>query len=271
MLSILGGISVSEGSPMTINPFSWTLTSFLWVYSFVIIFVIFLSYGMRQATGNAVKANESLSIIELAFLAGGASRLGDVLIYHLVLTEVAAINQWGKISISGSKLPVKIGDSVIELDVQGSFTRQEFQEAIRPILKHIRYKLTDLGYIPNRARMIVFRLIVLPIFISLVVVGAAKLAIEPQSGYEYDIVIVVILGATLAGYTLMFQPMRTREGATIVRSYQESIHGGLNSMGSDELLLIVALSGAVVLAGTPYDAVYSTSKSWEETFNTAAH
>ena len=60
---------------------------------------------------------------------------------------------------------------------------------------------------------------------------------------------------------LATRPTRTRAGKDVLRTYQASHGRAARAPLDHELLLAVALSGAVVLSGTAYASVYAASRT----------
>jgi hypothetical protein len=59
------------------NPFDWTAGPFLALYLTIAAIVFLLGFRFRSKVGPATQATHQLSVLELAYLAGGARRLGD--------------------------------------------------------------------------------------------------------------------------------------------------------------------------------------------------
>ena len=60
---------------------------------------------------------------------------------------------------------------------------------------------------------------------------------------------------------LAMRPTRTRAGKDVLKAYQASHARASRAPLDHELLLAVALSGAVVLSGTAYASVYAASQT----------
>src|ERR1700761_3745477 len=68
---------------MTWNPFNWTAEPFLAFYFTVA--AIFFTWGffIRTRIGSAARMTHQLNVLELAYLGGGARRLGDAILLCL--------------------------------------------------------------------------------------------------------------------------------------------------------------------------------------------
>ena len=65
------------------NPLDWTAGPFLALYLSVAVIVCLLDFRFRSMIGPAAQATHQLSALELAYLAGGAPRLGDAVLLQL--------------------------------------------------------------------------------------------------------------------------------------------------------------------------------------------
>ena len=68
---------------MTGNPFDWTAGPFLGFYLAIAAVVFMLGFNFRSMLGEPAQATRELSVLELAYLAGGARRLGDAALLSL--------------------------------------------------------------------------------------------------------------------------------------------------------------------------------------------
>ena len=59
------------------NPFDWTAGPFLTLYLTIAAIIFLLGFHLRSMIGPAGRTTHQLSVLELAYLAGGARRLGD--------------------------------------------------------------------------------------------------------------------------------------------------------------------------------------------------
>ncbi len=62
---------------MISNPFNWTAGPFLTLYLSFAVIVFLLGARLRSTIGPAALASHQLNVLELAYLAGGARRVGD--------------------------------------------------------------------------------------------------------------------------------------------------------------------------------------------------
>ena len=152
---------------MTWNPFDWTAGPFLSFYMTIAIIVFVWGFSLRSAIGPAARVTHQLSVLELAYLAGGARRLGDAVLLSLTSGNGATIALKGDtITVSNqAPLAILLGRPT-RLAFQPGMTRQQFQKAITPIVEQIQRRLQELGYCPTDNQMMSFRMAVLP-FVAL--------------------------------------------------------------------------------------------------------
>ncbi len=132
---------------MTWNPFNWTAEPFLIFYAAVAAVVFLSGFGFRLVIGPPASAARQLSVLELAYLAGGARRLGDAVLLSLTSGNGATIDAKDhKITVT-SQAPLAIlrGRQSL-LQFQPGMTRQQFQTAIEPFVEQVQGRLQQLGY-----------------------------------------------------------------------------------------------------------------------------
>jgi uncharacterized protein (TIGR04222 family) len=244
------------------NPFDWTAGPFLVLYMTTAVIVFLLAFSFRSTIRPAAQATHQLSELELAYLAGGARRLGDAVLLSLMSGNGAAITPKGnKITvIDPGPLATLLGQLTL-LPVQGDMTRQQFQTAVKPIVEQVVGRLQELGYCPTEEQMTSFRVTVLP-FVGLVLLfGTIKAFVGAERHHPVGILIFLLIATVFAGIALARSPTRTRAGEDALQTYRASHDRAARAPRDHELLLALALSGAVVLSGTAYEPVYAASKT----------
>jgi uncharacterized protein (TIGR04222 family) len=247
---------------MTWNPFNWTAEPFLALYVALAAVVFLLGFGFRSVIGPAASAARQLSVLELAYLAGGARRFGDAVLLSLTSGNGATIDAKDyKITVT-SQAPLAIlrGRPSL-LRFQPGMTRQEFQTAIKPFVEQVQGRLQQLGYCPTDAQMTAFRISVLPFVALLLVFGITKVFSGVERHHPVGILISLLIVTIFAGVALATRPTRTRAGKDVLRDYQASKARAARAPLDHELLLAVALSGTVVLSGTAYGSVHAAAQT----------
>jgi len=247
---------------MTWNPFDWTAGPFLALYLTIAAIVLLRGFGMRSMIGPAAQVTHQLSVLELAYLAGGERRIGDTVLLRLTSANGATIApEDHKITVTDqTPLTALIGRPTL-LPVWPSMTRQQFQTAVKPLVERVQKRLQELGYYPTDDQMTSFRMTVLPFVVLLLVFGIIKVFVGAERHHAVGILVFLLFLTTIAGIILAKHPTRTRAGKEVLQTYQASHARASRAPLDHELLLAVALSGAVVLSGTAYASVYAASKT----------
>jgi uncharacterized protein (TIGR04222 family) len=247
---------------MTWNPFDWTAEPFLALYVAVAAIVFLWGFGVRSTIGPAASATRQLSVLEIAYLAGGARRFGDAVLLSLTSGNGATIssNDYKITVTSQTPLAVLRGRPSL-LQFQPGMTRQEFQTAVKPFLEQVQERLQQLGYCPTDEQMTAFRMSVLPFVGLLLMFGMTKAFIGAERHHPVGILVVLLFLTGLGGILLAKRPTRTRAGKDVLRDYQASKARAARAPLDHELLLAVALSGTVVLSGTAYGSVHAAAQT----------
>jgi hypothetical protein len=95
----------------------------------------------------------------------------------------------------------------------------------------------------------------------LIVFGMIKVVVGSARHHPVGFLIFLLAGTAVAGVALASRPKRTRAGDKALRSYQDAHARESRAPLEHELLLAVALSGAVVLSGTAYAPIYAASRT----------
>lgn len=244
------------------NPFDWTAVPFLTLYSTMAVTVFVLGFSYRSMIGPAARATRQLSVLELAYLAGGARRLGDAVLLSLTSGHGATISPTDyKITVTDqTPLAPLVGRPTL-LPVSPNMTRQQFQTAVKPLVERVEERLQGLGYCPTDAQMTSFRVTVLPYVALLLMFGIIKAFVGAERHHAIGILVILLVLTTVAGIILARRPTRTRAGEDVLQTYHSSHARASRAPLDHELLLAVALSGAVVLSGTAYGSVYAASQT----------
>jgi len=244
------------------NPFNWTAGPFLTLYLALAFTIFLLGFRLKSQIGPAAQMGGRLGVLELAYLAGGAARLGDAVLLRLTSAHGATIDSNGyRITVTDQSPLATLIRQPPGMQFQAGMTRQQFQTAIQPIVARIQELLEKSGYCPTREQMASFRLEVLPFVALLIVFGITKAVIGSSRHHPVEILIILIVITAFAGIVLAKAPRRTQAGTDILETYQSSNERASRAPRDNELLLALALSGPVVLTGTAHASVYSASQT----------
>jgi uncharacterized protein (TIGR04222 family) len=250
---------------MTWNPFDWTAGPFLTLYLIAGFIIFFASFRLKSAIGPSAQTVHQLSVLELAYLAGSANRVGDAVLLGLTLGNGATINPKGhKITVTDQTPLADLMDHPPPLQrVKPDINRQQFQSAVKPFVERIQRRLQDLGYYPTDEQMWSFRQSVLPVVALLFVFGLIKVFVGSERHHPVGILSFLLVITVFAGFVLAKRPARTRAGEDALRTYQADKGRAARAPLDHELLFAVALSGAVVLSGTAYASVYDAARTMD--------
>jgi uncharacterized protein (TIGR04222 family) len=246
---------------MTWNPFDWTASHFLLLYVALAIIVMAVGIRLKMSIGSVARDTRELSVLELACLAGGARRVGDAVLLGLTSGNHAIVDSKGRITVTDpTPLQALTGQPTL-LSFKPAMTRKQFQNAIPSIVDRTQLRLKKLGYVPSDVQMRTFRLTFLPIIVLLLVFGMIRLMAGVDQHHPVGFLVGLLAFTGMFGLALLDRPRRTPAGDDAVRNYQ-ALHARVARAPLDhELLVAVALSGTVVLSGTPYAQVYAASQT----------
>ena len=205
------------------NPFDWTAGPFLTLYLFLAAIVFLVGFRLKSMIGPLAHATPQLSVLELAYLAGGARRLADAVLLRLTSGNGATIDTKGqKITITDQTPLATLMSRLPVLAFYPDMTRQQFQRAVGPIVERVQGRLQQLGYYPTDEQMMSFRMTVLP-FVGLLMLfgdlqGLCRRGTSPSSrvsGFPSH-------RHRFASFVLARRPTRTRAGNDVLQAYQAS-------------------------------------------------
>ena len=247
---------------MTWNPFDWTAGPFLTLYVTLAAVVFLLGFRLRSVIGPAAHAACQLSVLELAYLSGGARRVGDAVLVGLMSGNGATVAPKGdRITVTDQAPLANLMDRPPLLPVTSTMTRPQFQTAVVPLVQRVQGRLREFGYYPSDDQMSSFRKSVLPFVVLLFAFGLVKVFVGAERHHSVGFLVVLLFCTILAGFFLAKSPARTRAGADALKAYQASRARAARAPLDHELLLAVALSGAIVLSGTAFAPVYAASRT----------
>jgi uncharacterized protein (TIGR04222 family) len=247
---------------VTWNPFDWTAGPFLTLYATLAVIVFLAGFSLRSMIGPAAHAVRQLTVLELACLAGGARRLGDAVLLSLISAKGATIAFKGdNITVTDQRPLASLMNRPPVLPVRPNMTRAQFQKAVEPLLERVQGRLQALGYYPSEEQMTSFRLTILPLIAFLLVFGTIKVVVGTERHHPVGFLIVLLVLTVVAGFFIARSPARTRAGKDALQAYQADNARASRAPLEHELLLALALSGAVVLSDTAYASVYAASKT----------
>jgi uncharacterized protein (TIGR04222 family) len=248
------------------NPFDWTAEPFLILYATLAVLFFMAAFFFRSRLGPATVRSARLRDLELAYLAGGANRLGDVALLCLTANGGATIDaKTSKINVSDQSPLAAIADHATPLAVAPDMTRAQFQKAVKPLADRTQSLLETLGFSPTDDEVAAFRMPVLLAAVCLLVFGAIKAFVGASRHHPVGLLIILlIVTGVIAVFMLASRPLRTRAGTAALETYKETYARPSRAPLDHEMMLAVALSGTVVLTGTAYARVHAAAQTMRD-------
>ena len=110
------------------------------------------------------------------------------------------------------------------------------------------------------SRPILFRDVVLALFAIPLLLGLAKVQVGLERHKPVGFLIMLLIVTAIIAVVFLFGPQLTRAGREALAAEKARNARAARAPLESELMLAVALTGLVVLSGTPYGALYAASK-----------
>lgn len=245
---------------MPMNPLDWTAVPFLTLYTLLAGAALLLCHYLRGHIGGKVPVCPSLTPLELAYLSGGLRRVSDALIAGLLSSGAAKLSADGRTVEVNGTFPLDT-QPFSELTISGQMSLRDFFGKIQTGVYSIRAKLEQLGLAPDDTQMLLYRLKALFLLAGPVMLGLAKVQVGETRHKPVGILIVLIIVTVFVGLRILSRPFRTRAGTEALEAEKAGHERAARAPLDNELMLAVALTGLVVLSGTPFEALYAASKN----------
>ncbi len=245
------------------NPLDWTAGPFLELYVAVALAAWAFANFLRRRIGTSVGHVPPLAPVELAYLGGGEQRVSDAVIVGLLTANAATLSQDGRtIDVDSAK----IGNApdmapFARLGLSGAMKRRDFQRRLRPVMNAIRDKLERLGLRPDSSQLMAYRLMVLAVFAVPLLLGIAKVQVGLERHKPVGALTNLLIITAVIALLHLIAPRLTRAGREALAAEKTRNARAARAPLDNELMLAVALTGLVVLSGTPYDALYTAAKA----------
>ncbi|MGJ4950962.1 TIGR04222 domain-containing membrane protein [Bradyrhizobium sp. HKCCYLS20291] len=247
---------------MALNPFDWTAGPFLLFYVACAGVLFFIAFQARHMIGPAATTIHPLTELDLAYLAGGPHRLGDVVLLGLAAQKAATLTPRDhKITVSDKAPLAALIDRPPQIKFGAEMSRHEFQRALVPLTMRVEDRLRAIGYAPTGPQMTAFRSSLLPFVGALLLFGVIKVVVGAARHHSVEFLLILLAATCFVAYISTRTPTRTRAGSDALRHYETSHARIARAPREHELLMAVALSGAMVLSGTAYASVLAASKT----------
>lgn len=242
------------------NPLDLTAGPFLSLYVFIVLITImFASWMRRELADNGRHERAGLTVPELAYLAGGRERLGDAVLVGMLSTKAATLLPDGTVDIDREKVDAL--PQFAPFRFTGKISRAEFQARIDAQANTIHGKLQQLGLMLSPYQLDQYRRYVVGIFAIPVVLGLMKVLVGLSRDKPVGFLIVLIIGTVIVAASYMKMQQMTSTGRQTLSVSRSQNARAARAPLEGELMLAVALGGLIVLAGTPFDALYQASRT----------
>lgn len=247
---------------MVWNPLDWTAGSFLFLYFTLWVCLFIYGFDRRSRLGPDRPTQQRLTELELGYLAGGATRVGDMLLLSLLRGNGAAITPKDfRITVSDQAPMVPLVGKRVALDFEPGMRRIQFQKALAPLVKQIEDRMRLLGLSPTSEEMLQFVGAMAVPYGLLLVFGLTKVLIGSGRGHPVGFLVGLIVLTLLSAAYLATRPRRTQAGSEVLNAYKSENKRAARAPLDHELLLAVALSGTVILSGTSYAQVHAAAQT----------
>jgi len=238
------------------NPLNWLAGPFLSLYVVVAGLSGLAVALVRRMTGGLASPNRGrdLGLLDLAWLSGGPARAADTFMVSLLNARAASIEKSKRFVVHASNT-TPLPDEILPFrpSVSGRSTRAQFHRSIRKQLEPIHERLVQRGLVPGPSDCMTIRLVSLFAILIPVLLGLAKILAGLSRGRPVGILFaLVVFTVVLGAIYLIDQQHRTRSGNAALKRAKSAFARAARAPLESEIPLAFAVSGAVVLAGTPY-------------------
>ena len=246
--------------PATLNPLDWTAGPFLALYVAVALAAAAVVMVARYSIGPepAASAADDLGLLELAWLHAGPARAADTVLLCFLAANAAEVDPTRR-EIHFSPVPAYARDAWPDLlgpfsnHAHGTTTRARFHRSVGTELDAVRQRLVQRGLAASPNQLARFTTLVWGLLGIPLLLGISKIIVGASRGRPVGILTVLVLATLLFAMVSAFNPPRpTRAGRTAIRRSASRHARAIRAPLEAEFGLAFAMSGAKVLAGTPY-------------------
>lgn len=250
---------------MIVNPLDLPGSEFLSLYVMLLLAAGACIHWLRASIGPETASNRTLSPLDLAYLAGGSGRIGDVTLVDLLASKGAVLSADGrKIDIAGAASPSQTTVPPVNAKSfrinPGIYTRAQFQSAVQPLVQSARSRLEQAELIPDAGARGSYRFGVLIALGIPLVLGIAKLMTGIERHKPVGFLIALLVLTVFALLVTLVPPRATRAGRSTLADHKERHARAARAPLPSELPLAVSLAGLGVLAGTDYAILQKVSR-----------
>jgi len=238
-----------------LGPFDLRGEQFLWLYG--ILFVLTVVAGIAiprwlKPEGRYVPVSDPE---ELAYLAGGADRLGEAVVSQLLATKAMEVGKarFAILRDDGGETPAQ--RTVLGLGVAASW--KEIRQSLKLDARRIDERLTGFGLLIDGATRLQMRFWQTSPYVALLFFGAIKWEVGVSRGKPVEILtFFLIVTAIAAAFRFAALDRCTREGLAVLASTKAVSDRIRRAPLAQETGMAVALFGTAVLAGSQYSGFH---------------
>lgn len=241
---------------MTWNVLDWSAGPFLGLYVLLALASIAAAIAVKERLRRNASGPEpggELSVLEAAVLAGGRARAADVLALDLVERGHVAIAADGQLSATG--LNADAPPYLAPFRSSPCLNRRQVVEAMQPWIEPILDRLSTQGLALSQRHTFRMSAATFAIMAPVLVLGLVRVGLgqerERPVGYLITLVILTALATLLIAHV---RRLGTGLGEEALLRLSKTRARAVRAPLPDELLLAVAVTGPVVLAGTAWAA-----------------
>lgn len=246
---------------MPMNPLDWTAGPFLAFYFVLAALVFMCVLEIRDRIGPDETMNVTLDPIEMAYLTGGASRVGDAVLVGLLTANAVAL------SADAKTVQAVAPNAVLPATLEGfryllgtpSLPRRAFYSEMKTGLAALTGKLQRSSLSPNEKQVTQYLRVVTIAGAIPLMFGAAKIVVGVSRDKPVGFLVFFMAVTAFMVIRFLTPPRATRAGAKALEASKRDNARAARAPLENELMLAVALTGLVALSGTAYASIYKDS------------
>lgn len=240
---------------MPLGVFDWTGGPFLLLYIILLAIVVLLGIIIPARMRPEGRQRPVTDPEQLAYLAGGSTRLADTVTARLLAAKALVVGDKGRFDILSRNAATAAETGVLALTAPLDWARIE--RAVRPEATRIQSDLERAGLMLDRGERANLRYWALLPYAMLLMFGATKLAIGVERdrpvGFLIALLVVTAILALIRAGTIA---RLTRAGTEALVTARKNADRIRRAPQTAETGIAVALFGTAVLAGSELDAFH---------------
>jgi uncharacterized protein (TIGR04222 family) len=240
---------------MSLGPFDLTGGPFLALYSTLFACTLLAAFVIPRLMRPEGRARTVGEEDQLAYLAGGASRLAEALVARMLSTGALVMTGRDAFAV-GSREAVATSAERDILGLHSPFRWKAAERAFGPHVEQIERRMVAGGLLMTDAEARRIRLRVVLPFVMLLVFGVTKLIVGILRDRPVGFLIALLIATVVCAIIFANVDRRTRAGHDALAAAKQKAGRLVIAPTSPEVGLAVALFGTTVLAGSGWDAFH---------------